>query len=341
MRWEKMLTVIGAHAEGEVGNVVTGGLVDVPGKTMWDKKQYIEKELDHIRRMLIFEPRGAPYHAVNYLLPSNHPDADIGFVIAEVGKYPPMSGSNTICVATVLLETGILEMTEPTTSLCLESPAGLIKVECQCDAGKVKLVEFQNVPSFVMHMDKIIEVGSLGSIRVDIAYGGIIFAIVDAASLGFELAPNEAFDMGRIGQKIRDACNEQITTVHPENPDIKGVANVIITGAVVREGDRIVSRNATMCNLGRLDRSPTGTGTSARMAVMYAKGQLELNQTFENASIIGTKFYGRISETTQIGSVKAIVTHIAGQAWITGVMQYGIDPTDPFPHGHKLSDVWF
>ncbi len=340
MKWEKTLTVVGAHAEGEVGNVVTGGIVDVPGQTMWDKKQYIEKNLDHIRRMLLFEPRGAPYHAVNYLLPSNHPDADIGFVIAETGKYPPMSGSNTICVATVVLETGILEIKEPTTRLTLESPAGLINIECQCAGGKVRQVEFQNVPSFAMHLDQTIEVDPLGSIQVDIAYGGIIFAIVDAASLGFRITPAEAFEMCRFGQKIRAACNEQVTSVHPENPDISGVANVFFAGALSRKDDRVVAKNGTVCNQGRLDRSPCGTGTSARMAVMHAKGQLELNQTFESVSITGTRFYCQISGTTKIEPVNAVIPNIAGQAWITGIMQYGVDPTDPFPQGQKLSDVW-
>ena len=341
MHWKRTLTVVGAHAEGEVGNVVIGGIVDVPGQNMWDKKQYIEKNLDHIRQMLLFEPRGAPYHAVNYLLPSNHSSADIGFVIAETTKYPPMSGSNTICVATVVLETGILGITEPTTRLTLESPAGLIKVECQCAGGKVRQVEFQNVPSFVMHSDQTIEVDSLGSIQVDIAYGGIIYAIVEAASLGFRVAPDEAFDMSLLGKKIRAACNEQVTSVHPENPNISEVANVIFAGALTRKDDRVVAKNGTVCNQGRLDRCPCGTGTSARMAVMHAKGQLGLNQPFEHISITGTRYYCRISGTTQIGPTKAVITNIAGQAWITGIMQYGVDPTDPFPQGHMLSDVWF
>ena len=340
MKWERTLTVVGAHAEGEVGNVVTGGMVDVPGQNMWDKKQYIEKNLDHIRQMLLFEPRGAPYHAVNYLLPSNHPGADIGFVIAEIGKYPPMSGSNIICVATVVLETGVLEIKEPTTHLTLESPAGLIDVECRCAGGKVRQVGFQNVPSFVMHSDQTVKVDSLGSIQVDIAYGGIIYAIVDAASLGFRITPDEAFEMCRVGRKIRSACNEQITSVHPENPDISGVANVFFAGPLDRKDDRVVAKNATVCNHGRLDRCPCGTGTSARMAVMHANGQLALNQPFESVAITGTRFYCRISDTTQIGPVHAVIPNIAGQAWITGIMQYGVDPTDPLPKGHKLSDVW-
>jgi proline racemase len=340
MEWVRTLTVVGAHAEGEVGNVVTGGMVNVPGQTMWDKKQYIEEHYDHIRRMLLFEPRGAPYYAVNYLLPSNHPDADLGYVIAETTKYPAMSGSNTICVATVLLETGILPMSKPITRLALESPAGLIRADCQCVGGKVKKVEFTNTPSFLMHSDQTIEVESMGTIQVDIAYGGIIYAIVDAASVGFRLLPHEAHAICRLGQKIRYACNKQLTSIHPENRDIRGVANVIFGGPVSRKHDRIVAKNATVCNEGRLDRSPCGTGTSARMAIMYAKGLLGLNETFEHVSITGTRFYGKVVDTTRIGDLDAVISKIAGQAWITGIMQYGVDPTDPLAQGHQLSDVW-
>jgi len=340
MRWKKTLSVIGAHAEGEVGNVVVGGIVDVPGETMWDKKQYMEQNLDLIRRVLLLEPRGAPYHAVNYLLPSKHPKADIGFVIAEVGKYPPMSGSNAVCVATVVLETGILPMQEPITEFTMESPAGLIEVKCLCNDGKVTQVEFRNVPSFLMYADKTAEVESIGAIKLDIAYGGIIFAITDATSLGFKVSPDEAHDMVLLGQKIRTACNEQFVSVHPENPQINGVSDVVFAGPLERYGHRVVAKNGTMCNLGRLDRSPCGTGSAARLAVMKAKGQIKVDEIFESVSITGTKFICRIVDTCQIGNVKGIIPSIAGQAWITGFMQYGIDPSDPFQHGHKLNDVW-
>lgn len=341
MHWKRTLTVVGAHAEGEVGNVVIGGIVDVPGETMWEKKQYMEQYLDDIRRLLLFEPRGAPYHAVNILLPSNHSEAEIGFVIAETGKYPPMSGSNAICVATVLLETGILPMQEPITRFTVESPAGLIELRCQCADGKVTQVEFRNVPSFLMHMDQTIEVENIGTISVEIAYGGIIYAIIDGLALGFDIVPEEAHDISLLGQKIRTACNDQIESIHPENPQIRGVANVMFAGPLERKGERLVAKNGTVCNQGRIDRCPCGTGTAARLAVMHAKQQIELNEAFESVSITGTKFIARIVDTTEIGHLTAIIPTIAGQAWITGIMQYGIDPTDPFQNGHILPDVWF
>jgi proline racemase len=223
----------------------------------------------------------------------------------------------------------------------MESPAGLIEVKCQCSNGKVTQVEFKNVPSFLMNADRMVEVKSVGTIKVDIAYGGIIYAITDAVSFGFRISEDEARDMVLLGQKIRAACNEQCVSIHPENPEINKVANVIFAGPLESYGDRVVAKNATMCNLGRLDRSPCGTGSAARLAVMKAKEQIKGNEIFESVSITGTKFICRIVETCQIGNVKGIIPTIAGQAWITAIIQYGIDPTDPFQHGHKLGDVWF
>jgi proline racemase len=341
MRLKRVIQVIGAHCEGEVGNVVVGGIIDVPGKTMWDKKEYIENNLDYLRTMLLFEPRGGPNHAVNYLLPSSNPAAAMGYVIAEVGKYPPMSGSNTICVATVVLETGILPMHEPVTQFIMESPGGLIEVKCLCKDGKVTQVEFQNVPSFVLHSDKFVEVEGVGSVKVDTAYGGLVCAVVDAESLGFGLSPDEARDLGNMGQKIRTACNSQLQLRHPENSAINSVVDVVFTGRPQLKDGVISAKNVTMCNRGRLDRSPCGTGTSARLAVMSSKKEISMGDIFESVSIIGTKFHGRVLKSTMVGDIQAIVSSIAGQAWITGSMQYSIDPTDPFPAGSaNLSDIW-
>ncbi len=341
MRWQRTFTVIGAHAEGEVGNVITGGAFDVPGETMFEKKAYLESHADGLRRRLLFEPRGAPYHAVNLLLPACRADADIGYVIMEATKYPAMSGSNTICVATVVLETGIRPMTEPETRLVLDSPAGPIATTCRCRAGKVEEVKFTNVPGFVAAADRMIEVEGTGPVRVDIAYGGIFYAIVDAGDLGFAIAPDEAGEMCRMGGKIRAACNRESETVHPENPKIRDVTNVLIAGPVAEQDGRLGARNAVVCGHGRLDRSPCGTGTSARLALMHAKGLIGMGQVFDHESIIGTHFLGEIVDTRSIGGVPAVVSTIAGQAWITGIMRYGVDPTDPFPEGHTVSDVWF
>ena len=341
MRWERSFTVVGCHAEGEVGNVVTGGIVDVPGSTMFEKKLYLEEHLDQVRCLLLFEPRGAPYVNANIILPACDPRADLGYVILESTEYPPMSGSNTICVATVALETGIVPMVEPVTRLVMEAPAGLIEVECRCEAGKVTQVEFRNQPGFAIHLDAPVEVEGLGTIAVDTSYGGMMYAHVDAAALGFAIAPDEAHEMCLVGQRIKRAVNEQLVVVHPEEPRIRDVSNVIFESPLVRVDDRVESRNGVVVLHGRHDRSPCGTGTTGRLAVMHAKGRIGVGERFRNISITGTHFDARIVETTRVAGYDAVVATIAGQAWITSVGQYGLDPTDPYPMGHRLSDVWF
>jgi proline racemase len=341
MRWQQTITVVGAHAEGEVGNVITDGVVDVPGATMFEKKQWLERDCDEVRRRLIFEPRGGPCHAVNILLPPTQAEADVGFVIMEATKYPAMSGSNAICVATVVLETGIVPMVEPLTRLVMESPAGLIDVECVCRDGKVEQVRFKNVAAFVQHRDCVIEVDGFGPLRLDVCYGGIYYAIVDARDLGFEVRPAEACAIARCGRDIRAACNAQIDSVHPLDSRIHGVTNVAFVTPPIRDGQSLRARNAVVCGHGRIDRSPCGTGTSARLALLYATEQIAIGQSFEHESIIGTWFNGEVVDTTSVGPYGAVVSTIAGQAWITGVSQYGVDPTDPLSNGHTLSDVWF
>src|SRR5882757_234156 len=288
MRWTKTFTVVGCHAEGEVGNVITGGVRDVPGRTMFEKKEYLEEHMDDIRGLLLFEPRGAPYVNGNIILPPCDPSADLGNVIIESTEYPPMSGSNTICVATVALETGIIPMQEPETRLRMEAPAGMIEVRCLCENGKVTQVEFTNVPAFAFHLDTHVEVEGLGTITVDTSYGGMTFAHVDARALGFAVKPDEAHQMSLMGQRIKKAVNEQLVVVHPKNAKIRDVSNVIFEGPIERVDGRVESVNGTVCLHGRLDRSPTGTGTTGRLAVMSAKGQIAKGELFRNKSIIGT-----------------------------------------------------
>ncbi|MGH6953994.1 MAG: proline racemase family protein, partial [Alphaproteobacteria bacterium] len=292
MRWRKTITVVGAHAEGEVGLVVTGGVVNVPGKTMFDKKRYLERHADGLRKLILFEPRGFPNCNANIVLPSNNPKADAGYVIMESTEYPPMSGSNTICTATVLLETGILPMKEPVTKLTLEAPGGLIEVTCKCRDGKVEEVTFENVPSFVLHLDKTIELEGFGSVRVDVAYGGMIYVIVDAADLGFRIARDEAREICMVGQRLKDAVNAQLECVHPSNREIRGVSIAEFTGPLRRKGGRLTAKNTVVVSPGRLDRSPCGTGTSARLAVMHARKEIKLGEPFDHESSIGTHFMG-------------------------------------------------
>lgn len=340
MRWAKILNVVGCHAEGEVGNVVTGGVGDVPGDSMFDKRRYLEQHADELRKLLLYEPRGAAVHSTNVVLPSNHPEARLGYVIMEATEYPAMSGSNTICVATVLLETGMLPMTEPITELTLEAPAGLIRLRCHCADGKVTRVRFTNQPAFAYHLRAPVEVAGLGTTTVDVAWGGMTYALVDADALGFALTPDEARDLCVAGQQIKQAASEQLDAVHPENPDFAGITQTEFTGPVDRSGAVPRSRNAVVVSPGRLDRSPCGTGTSARLAVMHARGELGVGETFVHESVIGSRFESQIDAVTQVGSYPAVVPTVGGQGWISSIQQVGLDPTDPYPTGYTLSDTW-
>jgi proline racemase len=250
-----------------------------------------------------------------------------------------MSGSNTICTVTVLLETGMLPMREPVTTLTLDTPAGPVPVEARCRDGKVERVQFTNVPCFVTHLGAKLDVEGLGSIPVDVAYGGAFFAIVDAPSLGFTVEPKEARELVTLGNRIVAAAKQQLAVSHPENPAIQGVT--FAEFAMPSAGPDTVSRNAVIVAPGRIDRSPCGTGTSARLAVLHARGQLGRGQGFVHESIIGSRFDAAIAAEVVVGGRPGIVPTIAGQAWITGVFQHGSDPSDPFRHGFTLPDMWF
>ena len=340
MRWSKIITVVDCHAEGESGQVVVGGVPPIPGDTVFDKRRYLQNHADDLRRMILFEPRGSVHHNANLLVPSNDPRAQMGYIILESMEYPAMSGSNTICVATVLLETGILPMSEPTTELVLESPAGLISVTCDCRDGKVERVRFVNQPAFCYHLDAIVNVPGVGDLVVDIAYGGMTYVMVDAAALGFVLEPSEARALCELGQIIKRAAAEQIDVVHPENPEIPGITQVEFTGPVRRNGETVRARNAVIVSPGRVDRSPCGTGTSARLAQLHARELIEVGQSFVHESIIGTTFDSSVLSATHVGTYPAVIPAVAGQAWITGLYQMGMDPTDPFPRGFTLTDTW-
>ena len=340
MRSVKSFTVVRAHAEGEVGNVIVGGIVDVPGDTMFEKKLYLEERRDDIRRLLLFEPRGGVAHCVNFLLPSTCSEADVGFVIAESTEYPAMSGSNTMCTATVILETGIVPMVEPITVLHLDSPAGIIKVECQCENGKVTSVRLTNQPAFVYHLDVPIEVEGFGVVNVDVAWGGMAYVLAGARDFGFSLIPDEGRDLCVVGQKLKEAAAEQLPVVHPLEPRFAGITQTEWTLPVERSGGVLTACNAVVVSPGRLDRSPCGTGTSARLAVMHVRGEIQIGEEFIHESVIGTRFSSRVDSVKSVGGVNAVVSSVAGQAWISSIDQVMLDPTDPFPQGYTLSDTW-
>jgi proline racemase len=345
-----MITAVDAHACGEPGRVITGGVLDVPGATMFEKMQHFARHADHIRLRMLREPRGYPAANCNLILPPTHPKADAGFIIMEQVEYPPMSGTNTICVVTVLLETGMLPAVEPVTTLKLETPAGLIAVDAEVRNGKVKKVTFRNVPAFATHINQPVEVPNLGTVAVDVAYGGMFYVIADAAPLGFRLTPDEARDIVRAAEMIKAAAREQLPVSHPENPGIADITIAQLSGepsnraahrkntVVVSTGNLDWSRPASWT--GALDRSPCGTGTCAKMAVLHAKGELPLHRDFVHEGILGTTFTGRLVEETRVGPYAAVVPTISGQAWITGFAQYVLDPEDPFPEGFTVGDIW-
>jgi trans-L-3-hydroxyproline dehydratase len=338
MRSRRMITVVGCHAGGEVGNVVVGGVLPPAGATVFEQMQTLRDEGDWLRRMLLREPRGSVAVHANLVVPAIRPDCDAGFIIMEPTEYPAMSGSNTICTTTVLLETGMVEMQEPETVVRLEAPGGVIEARAVCRDGRCESVEFTNVPCFADRLDASLEVEGLGTLTVDVAYGGMWYVIADAQALGFAIAPHEARDLSLAGERIRAAAREQLSCVHPENPEFSGVSIVQIAEAW--QGVGKVTKNAVVVAPGRLDRSATGTGLSARMAALQARGLMGVGDGMTHASAIGSTFEGRIVAETRVGGRAAIVPAIRGSAWITGVSQLYVDPDDPFPEGYLLADTW-
>ncbi len=345
-----MISAVDAHACGEPGRVIVGGVLDVPGTSMFEKMQYLQRHGDGLRKRMLREPRGYPASNCNLILPPTRPEAHAGFVIMEQVEYPPMSGTNTICVATVLIETGMVPVTEPVTELILEAPAGLIRVRAAVANGKVTQVTFENVPAFAVHLDARIEVPTLGSVVVDVAWGGMFYVIADATPFGLRLTPDEGRDIVRIGEMIKAAAAEQLPVVHPDNPAISGITIAELTGPPTQPGASaknavvvstgILDWNRPSSWTGAIDRSPCGTGTCARMAVLHAKGQLGLDQDFHHEGILGTIFTGRLIRETMIGEYRAVVPTLSGRAWITGFAQYVVDAEDPFPEGFTVGDIW-
>ena len=337
MRSRRTITVVGCHAGGEIGNVVVDGVPPPPGESVFEQMQALQQD-DSLRRLLLREPRGSVACHANLVVPATRDDCDAGFIIMEPTEYPAMSGSNTICTTTVLLETGMVEMQEPETVVRLEAPGGIVEARAACRDGRCESVELTNVPCFADRLDAPLEVDALGTIEVDVAYGGMWYAIADASALGFAIEPHEARDLSLAGERIRAAAREQLFCTHPENPAISGVS--IVQLAEPWQGVGKVTRNAVVVAPGRLDRSATGTGLSARMAVLHARGLMGVGDAMTHASALGSTFDGRIVSETRVGDRDAIVPAIRGSAWITGIWQLFVDPGDPFPEGYVVSDTW-
>jgi proline racemase len=346
----RVIHSIDAHCGGPHCRVVFGGFgdLDVPGETMFEKKIFLERNRDWFRRLLLSEPRGNATSNVDLILPSPDPTADAGVVIMEQAPYyPAMSGGNMMSVVTVLLETGAVPMVEPETTLRIDTPAGLILVRAACADGRVTAVSLMNAPAFATHLDVVIDVPGIGKLTVDVAYGGMFYLVVEAAAAGLTIDRENAGALARVGERVKRVAREQLHVVHPENPGIDHLES-LLWWEPPRSPDNhgrntvVISRDDPTTPLdearGVLDRCPCGTGTSARLAVLHAKGEIALDEAFRDEGILDSVFTGRITETVDVAGTPGVVTEISGRAWITGYVDHIVHNDDPFPEGFALRD---
>jgi len=336
MRWKKTLQLVDVHCEGEIGKVITGGVLTIPGKTMLDKMNYINQVDDSLRRFVCLEPRGCLQMSVNLLLPPTRPEADAGFIVLQADRAHPMSGSNAICVTTALLELGILPMLEPETTVVLDTPAGLVTAKAKCQEGRCLSVSLDMLPSFASHLDLEIESQLFGRIKADIAFGGCWYALIDAAQIGLTIEPKQARKLAEAGATLRSEISRKISLKHPEQPELNQLAYVMFR-------NRLTDSSWQTCTTlppGRCDRSPCGTGSSANLAALAARGMVEVGDTLTSHSIIGGEFEVFLRGRTQVGQQTAILPRITGRGFIYGFSQLGVDPNDPLAAGHLLSDTW-
>ncbi|MFN3937934.1 MAG: trans-3-hydroxy-L-proline dehydratase [Gemmobacter sp.] len=339
MRSRLAIHVVDCHAEGEVGDVIVGGVAPPPGATLWEQARWIHTD-GTLRNLVLNEPRGGVFRHANLLVPPKDPRAQMGFIIMEPAHTPPMSGSNSICVATVLLDTGILPIREPETHLVLEAPGGLIHVRAECAGGKARRIFVRNVPSFAARLGARLEVEGLGTLTVDTAYGGDSFVVVDAARLGFEVAAHEARDLADLGARLTRAATGQLGFEHPENPDWRHISFCLFATPPVAGPAGPEVRHAVVVEPGKVDRSPTGTAVSAQLALMHRRGTIAPGAVLTAHSVIGSQFQGRIVGAAQVGGHPAVVPEISGRAWITGTRQLLLDPEDPWQQGYRVNDTW-
>jgi proline racemase len=333
MRAGRYFSAVDSHTEGMPTRVITGGVPVLPGATMLERKLHFEEHLDDLRLLLMREPRGHGAMSGAILQPPTRDDADWGVLFIEVSGCLPMCGHGTIGVATVLVECGMVEVTEPETVVRLDTPAGLVVVRVAVEQGRAASVTLRNVPAFLAARDRVVEVDGWGRVTYDMAYGGNFYALVDAASVGVTVDPEQADRLIACGADIMAAINATDRPVHPEDPRISGCHHVVLHEPGADGAD---AKAATSIHPGWLDRSPCGTGTSARLAALHARGELGVGDTFVNESVIGTRFTGRIAQETEVAGRPAVIPEITGRAWITAMGQYLLDPVDPFRAGFRL-----
>ena len=333
MIFSKGIHAIDSHTAGEATRIVIGGIPNVPGKTMPEKKAYLEQNMDHIRTAIMLEPRGHNDMFGSFILAPTVEEADFGIIFMDGGGYLNMCGHGTIGAVTAAVETGMVEMVEPVTKVVLEAPAGIVRAEASVENGKVQSVSFQNVPAFLYKRDQVVELDGK-QIKFDISFGGSFFAIVHADQLGYKIEPQNSTVLTDMAMRLRDKINAEIEIQHPELAHIKTVDLIEIYDAPTHP--EATYKNVVIFGQGQVDRSPCGTGTSAKMAALHAKGELKEGEEFVYESILGTLFYGKVLGTTKVAEYDAVIPQVKGSAYITGFNHFVIDETDPLKHGFIL-----
>lgn len=349
MSVKRMIHTVEAHS-GEPMRVITGGVPHIPGESIYEQMRWLERNDDQIRMLMLREPRGYPPVCCNLIVPSKHPEAVAGYIVMEQVEYPVISGGNTIAVATVLLETGMIPMQEPYTEFKLEAPAGLVGIRAECRDGKVKQVTFENVPAFAVHLDAVIEVPEIGRVTIDVGWGGMFYAIADVRQFdGLRLDPAHGREITRVSSLILRAAQDQLPVEHPHYPEA-GITISQLSGptdnpaAHMRNAVTMASGTVLFADpetwTGSIDRCPCGTGTCARMATLHAKGELKLNDPFRHEGVLGTVYTGELIREEQVGPYTGVVPTIGGEAWISGYSTFVLDPDDPFANGFTVGDIW-
>jgi len=336
MRWKRTIQLMDVHCEGEVGRVATGGVPKIPGNSIAEQLDYINTVDDSLRRFLCLEPRSGPLGSANLLLPAKRPEADAGFIILQADQAHASSGSNSICVTTALLESGIVEMKEPETIVTLDTAAGLVRAVATCRDGRCERVKLTMVPSFVQELDVVVDTPQWGKVTLDLSYGGIFYALVDASQIGTTIEKQNARLLVEAGMVLKDILNKTMKIVHPEIPEISGVAYVMFRD---RDPDGAIRTCTTMWP-GRVDRSPCGTGNSANLATLYARGLVSVGDTYTSRSIIGSEFQIGFLGVTEVAGKPAVIPTVSGRGFTFGLHQIALDPFDPFDRGFALTDVW-